>query len=186
MSTMTFQSMPIPSTSAAGGSTLSTADGTDNDITPSSSLNTRSGAAKYRGASVEDLQLGPAFALSKNQNVMQAIELAYDRDFSYLPILDRNRRPLGYINVPALKQAWEAGQIDADAPVQNVATKFDRSSKTGRPYSIITPDTPLEELEEFLRTNDFALVTDHGRKFVLGVATKQDLDNFVTRRGNAF
>jgi hypothetical protein len=30
----------------------------------------------------------------------------------------------------------------------------------------------------------FASVTDYDRKFVLGVATSQDLENFVTRRGS--
>ena len=88
------------------------------------------------------------------------------------------------------------------------------------PYSIITPDTPLAELAEFLHNNIFALgvpflifltarstygnlVTDSNRKFVLAVATSQDLEvgldstaqplwerrltffsqNFVSRRG---
>jgi hypothetical protein len=31
-------------------------------------------------------------------------------------------------------------------------------------------------------TQEFAVVTDAGRKFVLGVATKQDLEEFVKRR----
>ena len=31
------------------------------------------------------MQLPPAFALSKNQQVINAIELAYDREFSYIP-----------------------------------------------------------------------------------------------------
>jgi hypothetical protein len=72
-------------------------------------------------------------------------------------------------------------------------TKFNRSPTTN-PYTIITPDTPLAELESFLRNHIFALsthlfsrlqtaeftvlfvVTDYERKFVLGVATSQDLE----------
>jgi hypothetical protein len=70
-------------------------------------------------------------------------------------------------------------------------TKFNRSPRTN-PYTIITPDTPLAELESFLRNHIFALstyfsplqsvdspyflVTDYERKFVLGVATSQDLE----------
>jgi hypothetical protein len=34
-------------------------------------------------------------------------------------------------------------------------TKFKRSAS--HPYALITPATPLEELEEFLKTNIFAL-----------------------------
>lgn len=77
-------------------------------------------------------------------------------------------------------------------------TKFVR--KSSEPYTLITPWSPLSELEDFLKTNIFALgarfirleflsvadptpVTDSDRKFVLAVATSQDLENFVTRRG---
>src|SRR6266404_6485466 len=72
-------------------------------------------------------------------------------------------------------------------------TKFNRSPTTN-PYTIITPDTSLAELESFLKSHIFALstylssrwqnsgwtvlslVTDYERKFVLGVATSQDLE----------
>lgn len=77
-------------------------------------------------------------------------------------------------------------------------TKFNRSKS--EPYTLITPSTPLEELEQFLQKNIFALsmntilliighaypnsysnspnplVTDWDRKFVLAVATSQDLE----------
>ena len=50
-------------------------------------------------------------------------------------------------------------------------------------------DTPLEELEAFFNggsngsgPQDFAVVTDGSRRFVLGVATKGDLEEFVKRR----
>lgn len=62
-------------------------------------------------------------------------------------------------------------------------------------------DTPLEELERFFdgavvvagggeggdngerrEKQDFAVVTDASRKFVLGVATREDLEQFVKRR----
>lgn len=182
---MQYQPMVIPTTPTLANRSLFEND-PSTGITPSSSVDTRPGA-KFRGASVEDLQLPPAFALSKNKQVMSAIELAYERDFSHIPILGKGRRPVGYIDVAALKKAWEAGDIDAEDEVINLATKFDTSSATGRPYTVITPDTPLEVLEGFLQKNEFALVTDRERKFVLGVATLHDLENFVSRRGkNAF
>lgn len=63
-------------------------------------------------------------------------------------------------------------------------------------YKVITMGTPLEELERFFdgelvrddtgverrEKQDFAVVTDASRKFVMGVATRQDLENFVKRR----
>ena len=68
-----------------------------------------------------------------------------------------------------------------------------RFRRKGRVYKIITMETPLEELEEFFRggrngtaeppePQDFAVVTDPERRFVLGVVTKADLEEFVRRR----
>ncbi|GJE86657.1 cystathionine beta-synthase [Phanerochaete sordida] len=136
---------------------------------------------KYRGAVVEDLQLPPAFALPQDEAISRAIELAYERDFSHIPVLDRHRKPLGYIDVAALKKKWEAGEASQDEKVAKYMTKFIRSSS--QPYTVITPSTPLDELEQFLQDKIFALVTDTSRKFVLAVVTRQDLDNFVQRRG---
>ncbi|KAL1943917.1 hypothetical protein VTO73DRAFT_3735 [Trametes versicolor] len=136
---------------------------------------------KYRGAVVEDLQLAPAFALPASEAISRAIEMAYERDFSHIPVLDRNRKLLGYIDVAALKAKWEAGNSNPDDKVSQYMTKFKRT--VGTPYTIITPSTPLAELEDFLKLNLFAIVTDWDRKFVLGVATPQDLEKFVSRRG---
>ncbi|KAI0053190.1 hypothetical protein FA95DRAFT_1586228 [Auriscalpium vulgare] len=139
-------------------------------------------ADKYRGAVVEDLQLSPAFALPQDEHLGRAIELAYDRDFSHIPVLDRKRKPLGYVEVAALKKKYEAGEANPTDRVAAYMVKFNRSVST-HPYTVITPDTPLSDLEEFLKDKIFALVTDYGRKFVLGVATAQDLETFVSRRG---
>ncbi|KAI0032603.1 hypothetical protein K488DRAFT_85709 [Vararia minispora EC-137] len=136
---------------------------------------------KYRGAVVEDLQLPPAFALPKSEPIARAIELAYDRDFSHIPVLGKNKKPLGYVDVAYLKQKWEAGEADPTDRVEKYMSRFNRSASN--PYTIITPATPLADLEVFLRNNLFVLVTDSARKFVLAVATAQDLDNFAKRRG---
>ena len=78
-------------------------------------------------------------------------------------------------------------------PVEKAMLRFRRK---GNVYRIITMDTPLEELERFFngepdaggggggkpQKQDFAVVTDASRKFVLGVATREDLEQFVRRR----
>lgn len=137
---------------------------------------------KYRGAVVEDLQLPPAFSLPKTELIAHAIELAYDRDFSHIPVLGKHRNLLGYIEVATLKKKWEAGEVNPTDTIASCMTKFNRSPTTN-PYTVITPNTPLAELESFLRNHIFALITDYERKFVLGVATSQDLEAFVSRRG---
>lgn len=91
-------------------------------------------------------------------------------------------------------------------------THFPVSSKS-HPYTVITPDTPLENLEDFFnqKGTEFALgeqpdafhvdtaVTDAERRWVLAVATRADLEvslfsysvseadvqTFVKRRGGA-
>jgi len=136
---------------------------------------------KYRGAVVEDLQLPPAFCLPADAAISRAVELAYDRDFSYIPVLDHRRKPVGYVDVASLKKKWEAGEAKPDDKVQQYLTKFMRTAS--HPYTLITPLSSLADLEGFLKIQTFALVTDNDRKFVLGVATLQDLENFVSRRG---
>ncbi|KAF7300638.1 CBS domain-containing protein [Mycena chlorophos] len=138
-------------------------------------------ADKYRGAVVEDLQLPPAFTVHSSETIARAIESAYDRDFSHIPVLDRHRKPLGYIDVASLKEQWEAGKADAGDKVIKFMTRFRRTSDA--PYTLITPLTPLVELEAFLKDNIFAIVTDPGRKFVVALSTPQDLESFVSRHG---
>lgn len=82
--------------------------------------------------------------------------------------------------------------------VYKYMTKFKRNPS--EPYTLISPMSSLVDLEKFLETNLFALgkditcfmnrliliintVTDDNRRFVLAVATAQDLEKFVTRRG---
>jgi hypothetical protein len=64
--------------------------------------------------------------------------------------------------------------------------------RKGKVYKVITMDTPLEELESFFNgvgeeaegrgKQEFAVVTDERRRFVLGVATRTDLEEFAKRR----
>ena len=65
-----------------------------------------------------------------------------------------------------------------------VSMAMNRFMRKGKVYKVITPDTPLEELDDFLSGGgrEFAVVTDEKRRFVLGVATRQDLVNFAIRR----
>jgi hypothetical protein len=95
-------------------------------------------------------------------------------------VLDSRRKPVGYIDVGLLKTKWEAGTANPVSggtskmnndnmltcgqsdSLASYMTKFERG--TSAPYTVITPETPLEELEEFLHTTDFAI-----GKFVSGL-----------------
>ncbi|KAI5453356.1 hypothetical protein NCC49_005835 [Naganishia albida] len=197
--------------------------------------------SKYRGAVVEDLQLAPAFCLPATASLSQALEAAYEREFDQLPVLNENRRPIGYLDVKLIKQKFEQGRADPNDPIRKHTTLFHpfttpssaSAASSTQTYQVIHPLTPLQDLEAFFdaqaaaaaernarrhqaqpqpqeggskestptpttttttggdewddeaegRGHEFALVTDTGRKWVLAVATRNDLDTFVQRRG---
>lgn len=62
------------------------------------------------------MQLPPAFSLPDHEPILRAIDLAYERDFSFIPVLSRARKPIGYIDVAALKSKFESGKTN---PVRN-------------------------------------------------------------------
>lgn len=112
---------------------------------------------------------------------------AFERDYTHLTVVDpENRSLLGYLSIPRLKNLLKERTVAEEDPVEKAMNKFRRK---GRQYRVITMETPLEELEAFFEgvghdgeKQDFAVVTDAGRRFVLGVATRGDLEEFVKRR----
>jgi hypothetical protein len=111
---------------------------------------------------------------------------AYERDYTHLTVVSQDTRALlGYLSIPRLKQLLKEGAVTENEPVERAMQKFRRKGKV---YKVITMDTPLEELEEFFNgeasggPQEFAVVTDGSRRFVLGVSTRSDLEEFVTRR----
>ncbi|EEP82756.1 conserved hypothetical protein [Uncinocarpus reesii 1704] len=145
---------------------------------------------KYRGATVEDLDPPPALSTSPHDSISSALLAAYERDYTHLTVISSTSRSLlGYLNIPRLKSLLQNGAVAESDPVEKAMQRFRRKQHV---YKVITMDTPLEELERFFEgemgggekreKQDFAVVTDASRKFVLGVATKEDLEQFVKRR----
>ncbi|EAS28918.3 cystathionine beta-synthase [Coccidioides immitis RS] len=145
---------------------------------------------KYRGATVEDLDPPPALSTSPHDSISSALLAAYERDYTHLTVISSTSRSLlGYLSIPRLKSLLKDGTVTESDPVEKAMHRFRRK---GHVYKVITMDTPLEELERFFEGDmgggekrekqDFAVVTDASRKFVLGVATKEDLEQFVKRR----
>lgn len=96
------------------------------------------------------------------------------------------RALLGYVSIPRLRELLTEGKVKESDKVEDAMIKFRRK---GRVYKTITMGTPLEELEEFFMCGinetgpqEFAVVTDASRRFVLGVATVKDLEEFARRR----
>jgi hypothetical protein len=112
---------------------------------------------------------------------------AFERDYTHLTVVSKeNRALLGYLSAPRLRELLAEGKVKESDEVSTAMTKFRRK---GRVYKVITMDTSLEELEEFFMggvngtvPQEFAVVTDASRRFVLGVATVKDLEEFARRR----
>ena len=147
-------------------------------------------ANKYRGATVADLDLPPALSTSPTTSLEEAMLSASSHDYSHLTVLsDETRSLLGYLAISRLKTLFESRQLLPSDPVSKAMVKFQR--RGNKKYQVITMETELWELEGFFENigdlatgmrQDFAVVTDGGRKFVLGVVTKSDLQEFVRRR----
>jgi CBS domain-containing protein len=139
-------------------------------------------------ATVEDLDPPPALSCNPTDPVSHALLAAFERDYTHLTVVSaQNRALLGYLSIPHLRILLETGKVKEEDEVSKAMVKFRRR---GRVYKVITMDTPLEELELFFngdedgedKGQDFAVVTDENRRFVLGVATKTDLEEFAKRR----
>ncbi|KAI1185426.1 hypothetical protein F5B17DRAFT_407997 [Nemania serpens] len=145
-------------------------------------------SSRYRGATVQDLEPPAALSLNPDDPISLALLSAFERDYTHLTIVDPNTRALlGYIAIPALQAQLDAGAARPEDPLSRAMVRFQRK---GRRYTVITLATPLEDLEAFFegvgdaqgQRQEFAVVTDEDRRFVLGVATKADLEEFVKRR----
>ncbi|KAF2716710.1 cystathionine beta-synthase [Polychaeton citri CBS 116435] len=167
-------------------------NGTTGALDPSLAARRPSALAnKYRGATVEDLDPPPALSTSPTSPISSALVSAFERDYTHLTVVSPSTKHLlGYISIPRLRSLLSSKAVLESDPVEKAMVKFQRK---GRRYVTITMDTPLEELEQFFDGNvvvgggkgekqDFAVVTDVGRRFVLGVATRGDLEEFVKRR----
>ncbi|KAK0272340.1 hypothetical protein LTR35_012923 [Friedmanniomyces endolithicus] len=145
-------------------------------------------ANKYRGATVADLDPPPALSTTPQTPIHTALLSAFERDYTHLTVLSPTTKTLlGYLSTPHLRELLAAHKVTDTDPVEKAMVRFKRRGGEGG-YRVITLETPLEELEGFFdgegtgERQEFAVVTDPGRRFVLGVATKGDLEEFVRRR----
>jgi len=145
-------------------------------------------ASRYRGATVEDLDPPSALSVYSSDPISHALLSAFERDYTHLTVLSpTDRSLLGYLAIPHLQILLKTGKVVESDEVAKAMVKFRRK---GRVYKVITMQTPLEELELFFNggeegedpKQEFAVVTDARRRFVLGVATRTDLEEFARRR----
>lgn len=135
---------------------------------------------------MQDLDPPAALSVHPGDPISVALMSAYEREYTHLTVVSASTRSLlGYVSIPRLQRLLEDGAVSPDDEISRAMTRFQRK---GRAYTVITMQTPLEELEAFFRGDKFegeqgfAVITDDKRRFVLGVATVEDLEEFVKRR----
>lgn len=81
--------------------------------------------------------------------------MAIEREYSQLTVISSERRKLlGYLDVSAAVNQLK-GRDPETLTVKDVFTRFDRRKSVG--YQVITPDTSLDVLDEFLKEHSFAI-----------------------------
>jgi predicted transcriptional regulator len=130
--------------------------------------------SKYRGASVDDLQLPEATFVFDSDTVASALLLMENRDFSILPVTNSKRKMIGLVTKDSLQKLSCSKDL-----ISEQMCKFPK----GKNYTIVTPDTLLEDLESMFEKCMAVFVTDTSGKFPLAVVTKYDLIKFIERRG---
>lgn len=140
------------------------------------------------------MDLLPAFTITPETPLSQALELSYEHEYSYLPVVStKSKRLLGYLTADLLREAHTKSTDFAKELVRDHYIRFFGKNATGnssatnqdgnRTFLKMTPSTPLEDLEQFFQSGqEFAIITDEDRRFVLGVAVKEDLEKFVKGR----
>lgn len=160
----------------------------------------------YRGATVEDLDIKPALSINPTTTLDEAVEIAFENEFTNLPVIhEDNKKLLGILNVESLKnekskflkpivknymlwfhqkarEKYESEEREGNKTTTSLSTTI-RTPTKGRKYAVITPLTPLEELSKFFNGgNYFAIVTNDVGTFVYGVATPEDLVKYENSR----
>ncbi|PKS06337.1 hypothetical protein jhhlp_007085, partial [Lomentospora prolificans] len=143
-------------------------------------------SSRYRGATVQDLDPPAALSLTPSDSISHALISAFEREYTHLTVVSaKTRSLLGYVSIPNLQRLLDSGAVSPDDDISAAMTRFQRK---GTKYTVITMATPLEDLEAFFRgegsagPQNFAVITDEKRRFVLGVATVEDLEEFAKRR----
>jgi hypothetical protein len=176
----------VPSSTETGSDLTSNWHSRYRGVSPTTTTHQKTPTNTPSQAVVEDLDPGPALSTNPHTPLGQALFSAFERDYTHLTVLDPSTKALlGYISTPSIKAQLASRSITENDSVEKAMVRFRRK---GRKYALITMETSLEELEAFFEgatgggKQEFAVVTDPARRFVLGVATREDLGEFVRRR----
>jgi cystathionine beta-synthase len=79
---------------------------------------------KFRGASVEDLQLPEAVSIFETQTVGEAMDIMISRDFSQLPVISKKRKIIGLVSLDKIQRDLYSKKITLNDQVSNGMVRF--------------------------------------------------------------
>lgn len=161
----------------------------------------------YKGATIEDLDIPGAISVNPTMKIVDALNLAFEYEFSYLPVINEaDKNLLGILDIEHIRN--RINQKEYNLLVKDsmkwfsakAKTKYEQSLKNNQKsktpinakivtsakkskFEIITPLTPLEVLASFFnRGNAFAIITNDSGTIVYGVVTPDDLSKYEKMR----
>lgn len=149
----------------------------------------------YRGATVEDLDIRPALSINPLATVKRATAIAFENEFSHLPVIHENHKKL--LGVFSVENA--RGEHVKDSMLwfsKNGKAKYELETHFGqtppnlkimkptkKSFTVLTPMTLLEDLARFFEKGTyFAIITNGEGNLVYGVVTPDDLKAFEKAR----
>ncbi|KAI8055297.1 pyridoxal-phosphate dependent enzyme [Syncephalis plumigaleata] len=160
----------------------------ENATTSSSSAQPAAGQDRWHGATVKDLNLQNAVTVSEQTTCRQATEIMQRDGFDQLPVVSSSTgRLAGLVTLGHLLSRVSSGRATPESTVEQVMFHFEPSVK--HPFTEITIDTPLRDLETFFEHHSAGIVTERpvdaptstASMTVKHVVTKVDLLSYLMK-----
>lgn len=123
-----------------------------------------------------DLMTVPVITVSAQEPVRSAVERMVDHDLKRLPVVDRDRRLVGWISRVDVLRVMEYHQLGTETEVETPHDGHTIADMMYRDVPVVAPTATLEEILQALERNRRrrAVVIDADRR-VLGIITDGDL-----------
>ncbi|KAL7748604.1 cystathionine beta-synthase [Sorochytrium milnesiophthora] len=134
---------------------------------------------RFHGAKIRDLRLPSAVTVSPSTGCREAVLVMQKNGFDQLPVVSKHHHIVGLVTLGHVLSRVSSGRVTLDSPVSDVMFKF---AVTTTKFVEITPDTPLDTLNDFFEKHSAAVVTERASvdgegqvMKVVSVVTKVDL-----------
>eukprot|EP01100_Stratorugosa_tubuloviscum_P009336 TRINITY_DN390_c0_g2_i1.p1 TRINITY_DN390_c0_g2~~TRINITY_DN390_c0_g2_i1.p1 ORF type:complete len:513 (-),score=236.93 TRINITY_DN390_c0_g2_i1:133-1671(-) len=131
---------------------------------------------KWKGATVADLKLVEPVTILNTATCVEAVQLLKSNSINQLPVINNCGKLLGLLTEGTLLSKITRGVVKSNDPVSKAMLIFSRK----RPYTPITKESKLADLNKFFEQNSVAIVTENVNSEIKikGIITPIDLLSF--------